>query len=85
MIVRRPCQIESDIPRQEFKSFVGFREAKLRHGNAAGGVPGGLDVGEEGDDPVGGLVEPGGARIGGVADVPVAVRVGVSGIKTRWV
>jgi hypothetical protein len=36
-----------------------------------------LDVGEEGGDPVGGFVEPGGGGVGGGADVPRAVGGGV--------
>ena len=85
MVVRRPRKVEPDVAGEEFERLVGFGEAEFGDGDAAGGVPGGLDVGEEGDDPVGGFVEPGAARVGGVADVPAALGVGVGGVEAGGV
>ena len=77
VVVRRAREVGADVPQDLLELLERLAEAEFRHRDPAAGMPRVLDVVQEGGDPVGGLVQPGRARVRGVADVPAVVRGGV--------
>lgn len=84
MIVSRSPNIKADVLQQRLALLERLAPAEFRDRNAAGRGPRVLDVVQEGGHPVGGGVEPGGERVGRVADGP-AVGVDVCGVEAAGI
>ena len=77
IIIRAPHKIAEDILFQCPELLKGLREPELGDGDAARGFPRILHVPQQRGHPVGGLVQPGGAGVGGGPDEPAALGLGV--------